>query len=38
MISHTYPGWTLKEIKKFTRRERTNWLEMAKVQGTVVRS
>jgi hypothetical protein len=38
LLSSAYPGWNLKEIKKFTPRERTNWLEIAIVHGKVVRN
>jgi hypothetical protein len=37
VISLSFPGWTLTEIKEMSRRERTNWLEVAKEYGKVVR-
>jgi hypothetical protein len=36
-LSSSYSGWTLKDIRKLSRRERTNWLEIAREQGKVTR-
>jgi len=33
-----YPGWTLKEIKELSPRERLNWLEVAREYGKVVKN
>jgi hypothetical protein len=37
-ISKVFTGWTLTEIREMSPRERTNWLEMARVYGKVVTS
>jgi hypothetical protein len=37
LISISFTGWTLDEIKNISPRERTNWLEMASFFGKVNR-
>ena len=37
VLSVSFPGWTLNEVKEMSRRERTNWLEIARELGKVVR-
>jgi len=37
LISISFTGWTLNEIKEISPRERTNWLEMANFFGKVNR-
>jgi hypothetical protein len=37
LLTLSFPGWTLTEIKDMSRRERNNWLEVARELGKVVR-
>jgi hypothetical protein len=32
-LTQTYRGWTLEDIKNMSKRERTNWLEVAKIRS-----
>jgi len=34
-LAEVYSGWSLKEIKKLSPRERINWLEIAREKGKV---
>jgi len=36
-LSSVFMGWTLKDIKKLTPRERANWLEIGRELGKVKR-
>jgi hypothetical protein len=36
-LSRLYKGWTLTEIRDMSYRERLNWLEIARVNGKVVK-
>jgi hypothetical protein len=36
-LTESYSGWTLSEIKDLSRRERLNWLEVARESGKIVR-
>jgi hypothetical protein len=38
MLAHSFPGWALSEIKEFSPRERTNWMEVGKELGKLVRA
>lgn len=35
VLSETYSGWSLTEIKDLSPRERMNWIELAREQGKV---
>lgn len=37
-LTHTYPGWTLTEIKELSYKERKNWLNVAKEYRKAVSS
>jgi len=36
-LTVSYSGWTLADIQNMSSRERTNWLEIAKTQGRLLR-
>jgi hypothetical protein len=37
-LSITFTGWSLNEIKELSYKERSNWLEMARAAGKLVRT
>jgi hypothetical protein len=37
-LTASYGGWSLNEIKELSPRERTNWLEISRAFGKVVRN
>jgi hypothetical protein len=36
LLTLSYSGWTLTEIRELSSRERKNWLEVAREHGKVV--
>lgn len=37
-LTYSYPGWSLKEVKSLSPRERENWLQIASQLGKVTRN
>lgn len=37
-LAHSYPGWSLAELKALSPRERENWLGIANQLGKVTRN